>query len=246
MLLKDKKAVITGCNRGIGFALLEVFSKHGAQVIACIRKDDQDFKKKVEEISLKNKNTIEIVCFDLEKENEIEKGFQQIKTIFPKIDILINNAGINQISLFQMTTLKTIKRVFEVNFFSVVSFTQKILKILSKNTNSKIINISSNAAELCSPGRSGYSPSKAALIAFTKVLSKELGNYQISVNAVAPGLVNTDMMKQTPENVVKEALEKTPLKKVAEPTDVANTVLYLASDLSNHVNGETIYITGGM
>ncbi len=246
MLLKDKKAVITGCNRGIGFAILEVFSKHGAQTIACIRKDDQDFRKKVKEISQKNNNIIEIVCFDLEKENEIEKGFQQIKTIFPKIDILINNAGINQISLFQMTTLKTIKRVFEVNFFSVVSFTQKILKILSKNTNSKIINISSNAAELCSPGRSGYSSSKAALIAFTKVLSKELGNYQISVNAVAPGLVNTDMMKQTPENVVKEALEKTPLKKAAEPTDVANTVLYLASDLSNHVSGETIYITGGM
>tara|TARA_B100000767_G_scaffold273675_1_gene304532 strand:- start:3739 stop:4479 length:741 start_codon:yes stop_codon:yes gene_type:complete len=246
MLLKDKKAVITGCNRGIGFAILEVFSKHGAQTIACIRKDDQDFRKKVKEISQKNNNIIEIVCFDLEKENEIEKGFQQIKTIFPKIDILINNAGINQISLFQMTTLKTIKRVFEVNFFSVVSFTQKILKILSKNTNSKIINISSNAAELCSPGRSGYSSSKAALIAFTKVLSKELGNYQISVNAVAPGLVNTDMMKQTPENVVKDALEKTPLKKAAEPTDVANTVLYLASDLSNHVSGETIYITGGM
>ena len=246
MLLKDKKAVITGCNRGIGFALLEVFSKHGAQIIACIRKDDQDFRRKVKEISQKNNNIIEIVCFDLEKENEIEKGFQQIKTIFPKIDILINNAGINQISLFQMTTLKTIKHVFEVNFFSVVSFTQKILKILSKNTNSKIINISSNAAELCSPGRSGYSPSKAALIAFTKVLSKELGNYQISVNAVAPGLVNTDMMKQTPENVVKETLEKTPLKKAAEPTDVANTVLYLASDLSNHVSGETIYITGGM
>ena len=136
MLLKDKKAVITGCNRGIGFALLEVFSKHGAQIIACIRKDDQDFKKKVKEISQKNNNKIEIVYFDLEKENEIEKGFQQIKTIFPRIDILINNAGINQISLFQMTTLKTIKRVFEVNFFSVVSFTQKILKILSKNTNS--------------------------------------------------------------------------------------------------------------
>ena len=77
-------------------------------------------------------------------------------------------------------------------------------------------------------------------------LTKELGNYQISVNAVAPGLVNTDMMKQTPENVVKKALENTPLKKAAEPSDVANTVLYLASDLSNHVSGEVIYITGGM
>ena len=90
MLLKDKKAVITGCNRGIGFALLEVFSKHGAQIIACIRKDDQDFRKKAEEISQKNNNKIEIVCFDLEKEHEIEKAFQQIKMIFPKIDIGVN------------------------------------------------------------------------------------------------------------------------------------------------------------
>ena len=145
-----------------------------------------------------------------------------------------------------MTQLQNIKRVFEVNFFSVLSFTQKILKILSKNTNSKIINISSNAAELCSAGRSGYAPSKAALIAFTKVLSKELGSFKISVNAIAPGLVNTDMMKETPKNVLEEAIKSTPLKKAADPIDVANTALFLASDLSNHISGDTIYVTGGI
>ena len=245
MLLKDKTAVITGCNRGIGFSILELFSKNGANIIACVREENNDFKKKIEDISKKNKNKINIIYFDLEKEEEIEKGFLEIKKIYSKIDISVNNAGINQMSLFQMTTLKIIKNVFEVNFFSIVSFTQKILKILSKNTNGKIINISSNAAKLCSAGRSGYAPSKAALIAFTKVLSKELGSYKICVNAIAPGLVNTDMMKETPENIVNEALKNTPLKKAAEPEDVANTALYLASNLSNHVTGETIYITGG-
>ena len=246
MLLKDKTAVITGCNRGIGFSILESFSKNGANIIACVREADSNFKKKIEDLSKEHKNKIDIICFDLEKEEEISKDFLEIKKIYSKIDILVNNAGINQMSLFQMTTLKTIKTVFDVNFFSIISFTQKILKILSKNSNAKIINISSNAAKLCSAGRSGYAPSKAALIAFTKVLSKELGNYKICVNAIAPGLVNTDMMKETPENVVNDALKNTPLKKAAEPEDVANTALYLASNLSNHVTGETIYITGGV
>ena len=149
-------------------------------------------------------------------------------------------------SLFQMTPIKVIKEVFEVNFFSIVSLTQKLLKIFSKGSYGKIINISSNAAKLSSAGRSGYAPSKSALISFTEVLSKELGNYKICVNAIAPGLVNTDMMKETPENIVNEALKNTPLKKAAEPEEVAKTALFLASDLSNHVSGETIYITGGM
>ena len=102
-------------------------------------------------------------------------------------------------SLFQMTSLKTFKNVFEINFFSVVNLTQKILKIMKKNNFSKIINISSNAVSLTDAGRSAYTPSKAALVSLTEVLSKELSNYKINVNAIAPGLVNTDMMKNTPK-----------------------------------------------
>ena len=246
MLLKNKTAVITGCNRGIGLSILEIFSKNGANIIACVREKNIDFEKKIKNLSKINKNKIHIICFDLEKEQEIDKGFLEIKKIYTKVDILVNNAGVNQMSLFQMTPLNIFKSVFDINFFSAVSFTQKILKILSKNNNSKIINISSNAATLCSPGRSSYASSKAALIAFTKVLSKELGGFKICVNAIAPGLVNTNMMKETPENVVTEALKNTALKKAAEPEDIANTALYLASSLSDHVTGETIYVTGGM
>jgi 3-oxoacyl-[acyl-carrier protein] reductase len=126
-----------------------------------------------------------------------------------------------------------------------MSFTQKILKLISKNSFSKIINISSNAAQLNSPGRAAYAPSKAALISFTKVLSKELGNVKICVNAIAPGLVNTDMMKNTPPKILDEILNSTPLKKAAEPEDVANSALFLASDLSNHITGEIVFVTGG-
>tara|TARA_B100000035_G_scaffold110800_1_gene94070 strand:+ start:6458 stop:7201 length:744 start_codon:yes stop_codon:yes gene_type:complete len=246
MLLKDKTAVITGCSRGIGFSILENFSSNGANIIACVRKNTDQLQERVQRLADKNKVKIDIVNFDLQFEDDIEKGFTNIKKITNSIDILINNAGINQMSLFQMTSLKTFKNVFEINFFSVVNLTQKILKIMKKNNFSKIINISSNAVSLTDAGRSAYTPSKAALVSLTEVLSKELSNYKINVNAIAPGLVNTDMMKNTPKKVIEEAIKNTPLSKVAQPDDVANTALFLASDKSNHITGETIYVTGGM
>ena len=246
MLLKNKTAVITGCNRGIGFSILETYLKNGANVIACVRSESELYRDKIDLFSKKFEAKVNVVKFNLENEEEIEKGFLEIKKISPKIDILVNNAGINQMSLFQMTTLKTFRSVFDVNFFSVVSLTQKILKIIVKKNNSKIINIASNAADLSSQGRAAYAPSKAALLSFTKVLSKEMGSYSINVNAIAPGLVNTDMMKNTPQKAIEEALSMTPLKKAAEPIDVANVALFLASDQANHISGETIYVTGGM
>ena len=246
MLLKDKTAVITGCNRGIGLSILEVFSKNGANIVACVRKKNSNFSQQVSLISKKYSNKIDIVAFDLENEKEIEDGFLKIKEITNQINILVNNAGINQISLFQMTPLKVFRSVFEINFFSVISLTQKLLKIISKNNHSKIINISSNAAKLSDAGRSAYAASKSALISFTEVLSKELGNFNINVNAIAPGLVKTDMMKNIPQKVLDEALKNTPLKKIAETEDIAKIVLFLASNESNHISGETLFVTGGM
>lgn len=246
MLLNNKTAVITGCNRGIGFSIMETFCKNGATVIACVRKTNKDFEKNVENLIKKYGKKIHIVIFDLENEEELNNSLSTIKNLEQNIDILVNNAGINQISLFQMTTIKSFRKVFETNFFSIVNFTQKMLKIIKKNNFSKIINIASNAADLSDAGRSAYAPSKAALISLTKVLSKELGVNKINVNAVSPGLVNTDMMKDTPKKAIEEAISRTPLKKVAEPIDVAKTVLYLASEDSNHITGEIINVTGGM
>ena len=116
MLLKDKTAVITGCSRGIGFSILENFSSNGANIIACVRKNTDQLQERVQRLADKNKVKIDIVNFDLQFEDDIEKGFTNIKKITNSIDILINNAGINQMSLFQMTSLKTFKNVFEINF----------------------------------------------------------------------------------------------------------------------------------
>lgn len=246
MLLKNKVALITGSNRGVGLSILKKFSENGAEIIACARTKNEEFEKLISEISQKYQNKITPVYFDLTKENEIVKGLEEIEKISGKIEIIVNNAGVNQVSLFQMTPINKIREVFDINFFSHLKLTQRLMKILIKNKKGSIINISSNAAEECDVGRSGYATSKAALIAFTKVLSKELGSFNIRVNAVAPGLTNTDMMeKGVSKKIIETAVNRVALKRPAEPVEISNVVMFLASDLSSYVSGEIIFVTGG-
>ena len=245
-MLKNKLALITGANRGIGLSILKKFSENGADVIACARKKDEKFEELILNISKEHKNKITPVYFDLLNDNEIEKGIETINSISNKIEIIVNNAGINQVSLFQMTPITKIKEIFEVNFFSQLRLTQKLMKIMIKNKKGSIINISSNAAQECDAGRSGDASSKAALIAFTKVLSKELGSFNIRVNAVAPGLTNTEMMgKDVSKKIIEEAIKRVALKRPAEAEEISNVVMFLGSDLSRYISGEVIFVTGG-
>lgn len=246
MILKNKTALITGSNRGIGLATLIKLSENGADIIACAREKNVDFEKKISEISKNNKNNITPIYFDLNNEEEIERGLKEIEKISNTIEIIINNAGINQISSFQMTSLKKVKEVFQVNLFSNFSITQRLMKILIKNKKGSIINISSNAAYECDAGRSCYSASKSALIAFTKVLSKELGPFNIRVNAIAPGLTKTDMMNdKMSKKLIDDTINKIPIKRAANPEEISNVILFLASDLSSYITGEIINVTGG-
>ena len=245
-MLKNKLALVTGANRGIGLSILRKFSENGADIIACSRNRDEKFEELILNISKKYKNKITPVYFDLSKENEIEQGIEKINTISNKIEIIVNNAGINQVSLFQMTPIEKIKEIFEINFFSQLKLTQKLMKIMIKNKKGSIINISSNAAKECDAGRVSYASSKAALIAFTKVLSKELGNFNIRVNAVAPGLTNTNMMgKDVSKKVIEDAIKRVALKRSAEPEEISDVVVFLGSDLSRYISGEVIFVTGG-
>ena len=246
MILKNKTALITGSNRGIGLATLIKLSENGADIIACAREKNTEFEKKISEISKNNKNTITPIYFDLNKEEEIEMGLKKIEKISNTIEIIVNNAGINQMSSFQMTSLKKVKEVFQVNLFSNFLITQKLMKILIKNRKGSIINISSNAAYECDAGRSAYSASKSALIAFTKVLSKELGSFNIRVNAIAPGLTKTDMINdKISKKLIDDTINRIPLKRAANPEEISNVILFLASDLSSYITGEIINVTGG-
>lgn len=245
-MLKNKLAVITGSNRGIGLSILKKFSRNGADIIACSRRKNEAFEKLILEISKKYNNKITPVYFDLSNDKEIDEGIEKINSISNKVEIIVNNAGINQVSLFQMTPIEKIREIFNINFFSHLRITQKLMKIMIKNKKGTIINISSNAATECDAGRVGYSTSKAALIAFTKVLSKELGNFNIRVNAVAPGLTNTEMMgKDVSKKIVEEAIKRVALKRPAQPEEISDVVMFLASDLSNYISGEVIFVTGG-
>ena len=245
-MLKNKFAIISGSNKGIGFFILEKFSQNKANIIACARSKSDDFEKKCKEISKKNGNKIFPIYFDLNNENEILDAIKNIENISQDIDILVNNAGVNQASLLQMTQIKTVKNIFQVNFFAIVMLTQKLMKIMIKNKKGSIINISSNAASECDAGRSIYSASKSAINAFTKSLSKELGSFNIRTNCIAPGLTNTDMMSQgIQQKIIENAIKKIPMKRIAEPDDISNVALFLASDLSSYINGEIIYVTGG-
>jgi len=225
---------------------LKKFSENGADIIACSRSKNEKFEQLILDISKEYKNKITPVYFDLSKANEIEQGIEKINAISNKIEIIVNNAGINQVSLFQMTSIEKIKEIFDINFFSHLRLTQKLMKIMIKNKKGSIINISSNAAEECDAGRVGYASSKAALIAFTKVLSKELGSFNIRVNAVAPGLTNTNMMgKDVSKKVIEDAINRVALKRPGEPEEISDVVAFLGSDLSRYISGEVIFVTGG-
>lgn len=247
MLLKNKTAVITGSNRGIGLKMLEIFSKNGADVVACSRNLNEDFLNQIKKLKKKFNNNIFPVKLDLKNEDSVKKAFDEINSLNLDINILINNAGIIHTALYQMTSIKKLKEIFQINFFSQTIFTQYILKSMIRKKNGSIIYISSSSAIDSNLGRSAYSASKAAIISQSKTLSKELGSLNIRVNTIAPGLTSTDMMKDnTPAEVIKEVTSNLSLKRVADPEEIANLALFLASDLSSYITGQVIRIDGGM
>ena len=247
MLLKNKIAVITGSNKGIGFEILRNFSENGASIFACARTIDKEFLSNINTITKKYSNTITPIELDLSNETQVKEAANKILNFDKPIDILVNNAGIIQTSLFQMSSIKKINEIFEINFFSQTIFTQFILKSMVKQKNGSIVYISSSASLDGNEGRSSYAASKAAINAQAKVLSREIGGVNIRVNTIAPGLTNTDMMtKNTPENVIEETIEKVSLKRLGNPEEIAKTALYLASDLSSYVTGQIIRVDGGM
>ena len=246
-MLKSKAAVVTGCNKGIGKKILEVFSANGATVFACVRNIDEEFKSFLNELKQKFNNKIIPIQFDLNDEKKIKEAANSILTSNKSIDILVNNAATIHTSIFQMTPVKKLKELFEVNFFSQTIFTQYILKSMIKNKKGSIVYISSSSALDGNEGRSAYSSSKAAIIAQAKVLSRELGVHNIRVNSIAPGLTNTDMMKKNhKEKIVSEMVSRISLRRVANPEEIANVVLLLSSNLTSYITGQVIRVDGGM
>jgi len=247
LLLKNKNTVITGCNRGIGKEIVRVFAENGANIWACVRKESGTFSKYINNLEQKHSVSINPVYFDLSDEEQIKTGVKTIKETKEPVDILVNNAGAIFTALFQMTSMQKLKEMFEINYFSQMLLTQYISRIMMRQKSGSIINISSSAALEGNEGRTGYASAKAAMITSTKVLAKELAPYNIRVNAVAPGLTQTEMMESsTPEDAVKETLNRICMKRVGQPEEIANSVLFLASDLSSYMTNQVLRVDGGM
>ena len=246
-LLKDKTVVLTGSNRGIGKAILEVFAMNGADIWACVRKPNDGFTDYIANLAKETGVTISPVYFDLADREQVKEGVKTITSVKKPIDVLVNNAGIIYTGLFQMTPVDKMKEIFEINYFSQMLLTQYIARIMARQKKGSIINISSSAAIECNEGRTAYAASKSAMICSTKVMAKELAGSNIRVNAIAPGLTETDMMRgSTSEDALKSTLERICMERVARPEEIANAVLFLSSDMSSYITGQVLRVDGGM
>ena len=246
MLLKNKTAIITGTNRGIGRAILEAFASNGANIYAHARKETPEFISDIGSIAEKYKVEIMPLCFDMTDYTLMKSAVKRIMTEKRQIDALVNNAGITYNALFQMTTEDNLRNQFEVNFFSVFMFAQYISKLMTRQKCGSIVNIASTAGEDGNPGKSAYGASKAAIIAMTKSIAAELGETGIRANAISPGITETEMLATMPENIVREAVNSSHLRRGGQPSEIADTAVFLASDKSSYITGQVIRVDGGL
>ena len=247
MLLKGRTAVVTGCNRGIGRAILELFVESGANVFACTRKPTKNFSTYVDDLARTTNTWIQPVYFDLSDLEAVKSGAKEIIGKKLPIDILVNNAGSISTSPFQLTPVQQASDLYNINFLSPIVLTQYVVRLMTRNNSGNIINISSSAAIEGNEGRLSYAASKAALLSSTTVIARELAQFNIRANAIAPGLTETDMMvESTSEKALKETLENTMMQRVGSPQEIAQVVLFLASDMSSYMTGQVLRVDGGM
>lgn len=237
--------IITGANRGIGKAMLSIFAEAGFNIWACARKQNSDFEEYLSEISSKNKIWIKPVYFELTDEDSLFNGVQSIFADKEPIDVLINNAGISTVGLLNNSQIDDIRTVFEINYFSVLRLIQLVSKKMLIKRKGVIINIASIAGIEPQPGKIAYGSSKAAVILMTQCLAKELGPLGIRVNAIAPGPIETEMINQYEDDMLKQLKIESSLRRLGKPEEIAHTALFLASDNSSYINGEIIKVDGG-
>jgi len=241
-MLKGKTALVTGANGGIGRSIVDLFLKNNANVICLVRKSDKKFNRYVKKLSKK----ITILESDLTDENNLMVQVEKVFSNKKKLDILVNNAGKASGSIIEMTSQKNLKEIFNVNFFSQIRLTQLVLKYLKKSNNSSIINIGSISAKLADRGTLAYGCSKIALMHATKIMANEFSNYNIKVNGICPNATNTKMLKKMDSKSREALISRSFMKKACKPIDVANLILYLSSKNSEYINGQVIYMDGGM
>jgi len=244
-LLNEKVAVITGGANGLGKATALLFSEHGAKVV--IVDVNQEAGDKVVSEIVKNGRAASFIKTDISKSTEVNKMVVNVVAKYGGVDVLINNAGILADARLVKMTEEDWDRVININLKGIFLCGQAAAKtMIEKGNGGVILNTSSVVGIYGNFGQSNYVASKAGVIGMTKTWARELGKYDIRVNAVAPGFMKTEIIKDMPEKIINYMKEKVYLKKMGEPEDIANAFLYLASDMGKYVNGTVLSVDGGV
>ncbi len=244
MLLENKVAIVTGGTRGIGYAIVREYLKQGATVVLCgSRQETAD--KAVAQLKAENAAwPVEGISPDLTNYNSVKEAFDKVAEKYGKIDILANNAGVSASEPLTSYTPEMFEKTMDVNVNAVFNCTRAVVDYMKAQNSGCIINTSSMVSLYGQPSGVAYPTSKFALNGMTLSLARELGPSGIRVNAVAPGITNTDMVKALPEKVIAPLIAQIPLRRVGEPEDIANAFVFLASDMASYISGIVLSVDG--
>jgi|YelNatPaOPRAMG01_1025707.scaffolds.fasta_scaffold00256_20 3-oxoacyl-[acyl-carrier protein] reductase len=244
--LEGKVAFITGSTKGIGWACAKTLTKFGAKVILNGIESQSLVDQRREEI--KNEFNVEVdgFCFDVSEFDAVQTCYNQIFKKFKRLDILVNNAGTLADNLVGMIKKDDVSTTFGTNVNGIIYNLQFAARLMQRNNSGSIINISSLVGRVGNEGQVVYGGSKAAVIGITLSAARELASKNIRVNAIAPGFIDTDFTRQLPPHIYQQRLNSIKMKRIGKPEDVANAVLFLASDLSEYITGQVIGVDGGM
>ena len=238
--LKNKNIIVTGATGGIGNSIVEKLSQQGVNILATGTKLD-----KLEELKTKY-NNVKILKFDISQSDKIEEFIENASEELGGLDCIVNNAGITQDNLAIRMSIEEWKKVIDINLTSTFLMSKFAIKKMLKSKKGKIVNITSVVGHTGNLGQANYTASKAGIVAMSKSLAMEYAKKNINVNCISPGFIKTAMTDQIDEKFKEAIISKIPSSRLGEPQDIANAVIFLASNLSDYVNGETLHVNGGM
>ena len=245
MKFENQVAIVTGAGRGIGHAIAVRLASEGARV-ACVSRSVENAKRTADELNIARADSAKPYSVDVANHLDVQTIGAEILEDFGKVDILVNNAGVTRDGLSMRMSLEDWDIVINTNLRGAFNFVQAVQRSMVKQRSGRIINISSVIGLIGNAGQTNYAASKAGLIGFTKSLARELASRNITVNAVAPGFIVTDMTSRLSEEIQKSITSRIPLSRVGEPLDVANVVAFLASGEASYITGQTICVDGGI